>query len=99
MPPFKWWRGLQARKVLEEYFYERVTRRRKAEGTDMLTVLCHTADEDGNTFSDEDIVNHMIFLMMAAHDTTTSTLTTHGLQPGRPPGVAGAGPRRVRATR
>ena len=42
----------------------------------MLTVLCHTQDEDGNSFTDEDIVNHMIFLMMAAHDTSTSTTTT-----------------------
>ncbi|MDV3127051.1 cytochrome P450 [Mycobacterium sp. 21AC1] len=76
VPPFKWWQGLRARKVLEDYFEERVRERRKAEGTDMLTVLCHTADEDGNSFTDEDIVNHMIFLMMAAHDTTTSTVTT-----------------------
>ncbi len=76
VPPFKWWRGLQGRKVLEAYFTERVAERRHADGTDMLTVLCHTADEDGNTFTDEDIVNHMIFLMMAAHDTTTSTITT-----------------------
>jgi len=76
VPPFKWWRGLHARKVLEDYFTERVKQRRTAEGTDMLTVLCHTADEDGNTFTDTDIVNHMIFLMMAAHDTSTSTLTT-----------------------
>ncbi|MCW2651727.1 MAG: cytochrome p450 [Mycobacterium sp.] len=76
VPPFKWWRGLQARKVLQDYFAERVTERRNATGTDMLTVLCHTEDEDGNSFSDEDIVNHMIFLMMAAHDTTTSTMTT-----------------------
>jgi cytochrome P450 len=76
VPPFKWWRGLQARALLEEYFAERVKERRNAEGSDMLTVLCHTADEDGNKFSDEDIVNHMIFLMMAAHDTSTSTTTT-----------------------
>ncbi|MGI9123477.1 MAG: cytochrome P450, partial [Mycobacterium sp.] len=48
IPPFKWWRGLQARKVLEDYFAERVRARRNASGTDMLTVLCHTADEDGN---------------------------------------------------
>ena len=67
---------MQARKVLEDYFTERVKERRKAQGTDMLTVLCHTEDEDGNSFSDEDIVNHMIFLMMAAHDTSTSTTTT-----------------------
>ncbi len=76
VPPFKWWRGLQARKVLEDYFAARVKERRNSEGTDMLTVLCHTDDEDGNSFSDEDIVNHMIFVMMAAHDTSTSTLTT-----------------------
>ena len=76
VPPFKWWRGLQARKVLEDYFSERVKERRKADGTDMLTVLCHTEDDDGNSFTDEDIVNHMIFLMMAAHDTSTSTTTT-----------------------
>jgi len=76
IPPFKWWRGLQARNVLEDYFADRVRARRGTEGTDMLTVLCHTADDDGNTFTDADIVNHMIFLMMAAHDTSTSTLTT-----------------------
>ncbi len=76
LPPFKWWRGLQARKVLEKYFEERVQERRRAQGTDMLTVLCHTSDDDGNSFTDEDIVNHMIFLMMAAHDTSTSTMTT-----------------------
>ena len=39
-------------------------------------MLCQSEDEDGNKFSDEDIVNHMIFLMMAAHDTSTSTATT-----------------------
>jgi cytochrome P450 len=77
VPPFKWWRGLKARKVLEDYFVERVKeQRRNADGTDMLSVLCHTEDEDGNSFTDEDIVNHMIFLMMAAHDTSTSTTTT-----------------------
>jgi len=76
LPPFKWWRGLQARKLLEDYFAPRVAERRRADGTDMLTVLCHAEDDDGNGFSDEDIVNHMIFLMMAAHDTTTSTMTT-----------------------
>lgn len=76
VPPFKWWRGLQARKVLEDYFAERVKQQRGTDGTDMLTVLCHTADDDGNSFTDTDIVNHMIFVMMAAHDTSTSTMST-----------------------
>jgi cytochrome P450 len=76
VPPFTWWRGLQARELLENYFRERVKERRGKDDSDLLTVLCHTEDEDGNSFSDEDIVNHMIFLMMAAHDTSTSTTTT-----------------------
>jgi cytochrome P450 len=75
VPPFTWWRGLKARKLLEDYFAERVKERRGKEGNDLLTVLCQTEDEDGNRFSDEDIVNHMIFLMMAAHDTSTTTAT------------------------
>ena len=76
VPPFKWWRGRRGRKFLEDCLAERVKERRDAEGTDMLTVLCHTDDEDGNRFTDEDIVNHMILLLMAAHDTSTSALTT-----------------------
>ena len=76
IPPFKWWRGLQARKVLEDYFVERVKEKRGGDGTDMLSVLSQIADEDGNSFTDTDIVNHMIFLMMAAHDTSSSTMTT-----------------------
>ncbi|MFV0493579.1 cytochrome P450 [Mycobacterium sp.] len=76
IPPFTWWRGLKARELLEDYFAERIKERRGQEGTDLLTVLCRTADEDGNRFTDRDIVNHMIFLMMAAHDTSSSTATT-----------------------
>ena len=76
VPPFTWWRGLKAREYLENYFEARVKERRGKDGSDLLTVLCQSEDEDGNKFSDEDIVNHMIFLMMAAHDTSTSTATT-----------------------
>ena len=76
VPPFTWWQGLKARELLEHYFAERLKERRDADGTDLLTVLCQTQDEDGNRFSDDDIVSHMIFLMMAAHDTSTSTTTT-----------------------
>ncbi|OBK15763.1 cytochrome P450 [Mycobacterium asiaticum] len=75
VPPFTWWRGLRARQLLEEYFAARVKEQRGKKGNDLLSVLCQTEDEDGNSFSDEDIVNHMIFLMMAAHDTSTTTAT------------------------
>jgi cytochrome P450 len=76
VPPLSWWRGIRARKTLEDYFSARVAEKRAAESTDMFSVLCHAEDEDGRRFTDADIVSHMIFLMMAAHDTSTSTMTT-----------------------
>ncbi|WP_019971519.1 cytochrome P450 [Mycobacterium sp. 141] len=76
VPPLTWWRGIHARKTLEDYFASRVAEKRRTESTDMFSVLCHTQDQDGQSFTDDQIVAHMIFLMMAAHDTTTSTLTT-----------------------
>jgi cytochrome P450 len=75
VPPFTWWRGLKARQLLEDYFAQRVKEQRGKKSNDLLSVLCQTEDEDGNRFSDKDIVNHMIFLMMAAHDTSTTTAT------------------------
>ena len=74
--PLTWWRGLDARKTLEDYFSARVAEKRSGNGTDMFSVLCHSEDEDGQRFTDADIVAHMIFVMMAAHDTSTSTMTT-----------------------
>ena len=74
--PLTWWRGLEARKTLEDYFSARVAEKRSGNGTDMFSVLCHSEDEDGQRFTDADIVAHMIFVMMAAHDTSTSTMTT-----------------------
>ena len=76
VPPLSWWRGIRARKTLEDYFNAGIAEKRRSESTDMFSVLCHAQDEDGQSFTDQDVVSHMIFLMMAAHDTSTSTLTT-----------------------
>lgn len=76
IPPLTWWRGIKARQTLENYFSSRIGEKRRSESTDMFSVLCHSADEDGQSFTDNQIVSHMIFLMMAAHDTSTSTMTT-----------------------
>ena len=36
VPPFTWWRGLQARRLLEDYFAARVKEQRGKEGSDLL---------------------------------------------------------------
>jgi cytochrome P450 len=69
-----WARGLRGRQVLEEYFRGQIPAKRAGDGEDLFSVLCHAESEDGDRFSDEDIVNHMIFTLMAAHDTSTITV-------------------------
>ncbi len=75
VPGGRWSRGLAARRVLEDFFRVRVADRRANPGDDLFSRLCQAEDENGQCFTDEDVVNHMIFLMMAAHDTTTLTLS------------------------
>jgi cytochrome P450 len=67
---------LQARKSMQAFFGDLLPKRRAGDEPDMLTRLCHAETEEGLRFSDAEVVDHMIFLMMAAHDTTTSTLTS-----------------------
>ena len=75
VPGGTWARGLRARERLEEYFRRQIPRRRDAAGTDLFSMLCRSESDDGERFSDQDIVNHMIFLLMAAHDTTAIALS------------------------
>lgn len=65
--------GVQGRKVLESYFVKHLPETRTSGGNDLFAGLCHATTAEGDSFSDEDVVNHMIFLMMAAHDTSTIT--------------------------
>jgi len=76
MPFLRWNKGLAGRRQLEAYFRERIPAKRASDDGDLFAALCHARTDDGEQFSDDDVVNHMIFLMMAAHDTTTITSTT-----------------------
>jgi cytochrome P450 len=75
MLPTRWNKGLAGRKKLEAHFRGLIPAKRASEDTDLFAVLTQIETEDGFRFSDEDVVNHMIFLMMAAHDTSTITAT------------------------
>lgn len=76
VPGTPWAKGLAARKVLEAFFYEHLPAKRRDGGDDLFAQLCTATSEDGDVFNDEDIVNHMIFLLMAAHDTSTITMSS-----------------------
>jgi len=70
-------RGVKGRKRIIAYFSEQIPiRRAQAGGEDLFSHLCRATHEDGALLSTQDVVDHMSFLMMAAHDTLTSSLTS-----------------------
>lgn len=69
-------RGLIGRRRLERFFREHLPAKRAAETPDLFSRLCHARSEDGERFSDAEVVDHLVFVMMAAHDTTTSALSS-----------------------
>lgn len=69
-------RGLQSRAYLERYFLDKVPAKRTEGSDNLFSVLANARDEDGNAFSDQEVADHMIFLLMAAQDTTSSSLTS-----------------------
>jgi cytochrome P450 len=76
LPGTRYRRGLEARRVLERLFRDLVgSRRTGPEGDDLLSRLCHAKDAGGRLLGDAAVVDHMIFLLLAAHDTTTATLS------------------------
>jgi len=76
LPGTKMARGVQGRKRIVAYFSEQIPIRRAKGGEDLFSHLCRATHEDGALLSTQDIVDHMSFLMMAAHDTLTSSLTS-----------------------
>jgi cytochrome P450 len=76
LPFTRWGRAHRGRRVLEDWLRHYLPSRRSRRTDDLFSQLCHIETDDGERFSDDDVVNHMVFLMMAAHDTSTSTLST-----------------------
>lgn len=68
-------KGMNGRRDLEKFFLGLVPGRRGKEGSDMATFFANEKTEDGDYFSDKVVGEHLIFLLLAAHDTTTSALT------------------------
>jgi len=73
---FNYARGIRARRRLERFLRERIALRRKGQGTDLFSQMCRLGTDGGDPLRDDEIVDHLIFVMMAAHDTTTSAITT-----------------------
>ena len=76
-------RGVAGRNYLLDYFGAEVPKRRAGSAEDMFSQICRAQNEDGSYLSDGEIVDHLNFLMMAAHDTITSSATALVMLLGR----------------
>lgn len=85
LPGGRWHAGIKGRRLLERHFRAALPAKRANPGPDLFSRLCEARTEDGDLFSDDDVVNHMIFVLMAAHDTSTITLSNLLYQLARQP--------------
>jgi cytochrome P450 len=69
-------RGLAARGRLEHFLHRLAAERLRAPGEDLFSQLCIAAVQGEDAPTRAELVDHMVFLLMAAHDTTTSALVT-----------------------
>jgi len=65
------------RAALEHLVGAEIARRRRAgtDGDDILSSLLGATDEDGSSLSDRQVLDHVLTLLFAGHDTATSTAT------------------------
>ena len=76
LPGTKMGRGVAGRKFLLEFFGKEVPKRRASDAQDMFSQICRATNDDGELLTDGEIIDHMNFVMMAAHDTITSSATS-----------------------
>lgn len=76
IPGLAYAKGIKARQFLREYLGSAISQKRRQPSLDMLSQLCQVKDEDGAHLSDDEIIEHMIFMIIAAHDSTASTITS-----------------------
>ena len=69
-------RGLRGRRFMLDLLSGMLEKKHGDAGADMFSRLCRARTAEGESLEDADVLDHMIFLMMAAHDTTTSTLSS-----------------------
>lgn len=76
-------KGVKGRAFMVDYLRREIPKRKNSDANDIFTRLCNAEDDAGNSFTEQEIIDHMIFLWMAAHDTVTSSMTTLVYELGR----------------
>jgi len=68
-------KAIKGRKYLIAAFTDLIKKRRVDPGEDLFSRMCHATSDEGEMFTDEEIIDHMIFMIQASHDTTAWSMT------------------------
>lgn len=69
------WYGMRGRDFMRETFRKLVPERRENGGEDFFSQMCLAKDDEGKCWTVDEILNQFNLLIMAAHDTTATSLT------------------------
>lgn len=75
IPGTSYWKAVRSSLLLRGLLRERIPGKRANPGRDLFSHLCTARSEDGEAFTDEQIVRHMLGLLSAAHETTASAIS------------------------
>lgn len=75
LPRTLWGRGRTGYDHVQAFFGEHLEQKRAMPGDDLFSAMAVAEDDDGRSFTDEEVVRHMNFLWFAAHDTTNLAMT------------------------
>jgi cytochrome P450 len=69
-------KAMQARNALLEYIDRAIDHRRVNPGTDALSLLVQTRDENGNGLTNQELRAQMLLMLFAGHETSASMMTS-----------------------
>jgi len=74
---FPWWRRFERRRARVHALLREEIARRRADplGSDVLSLLVSARDEDGDALSDAELIDELVTLLVAGHETTATALS------------------------
>jgi cytochrome P450 len=76
IPGTQYYRGRKARKIVIDYIQSQIILKQSSSGTDTLSLLCQSASLEGSPYSNNEIIDHIVMLIMVAHDTATNAISS-----------------------
>lgn len=74
IPGTAFYKAVKSSLALRQYLIDKIPEKRQALSADLFSQLCFAKSEDGEQFTDQQIAKHMLGLMSAAHETTSSAI-------------------------